>query len=91
MLLHLAGDLTATDARLRPLLTPGALAAAVTAVPDEWLGGEELFPDLASHRRAYLAYLETRLAGAERWVGEAVEAQRRGPIPHAPRLTHRVV
>ncbi len=91
VLLHLAGDLTAADARLRPLLTPDVLSAAVAAVPDEWLGGEELFPDLASHRQAYLAYLEARLAGAERWVGQAVEAQRRGPIPHTPRLTHRVV
>jgi hypothetical protein len=91
VLLTRAGDLAAADARLRPKLTEAALRAVVNAVPDEWLGGEALFPDLAAHRGAYVTYLAERLHGPRRWLQEAQEAIARGPERLAPRYTHRVV
>lgn len=89
VLLPLAGDLTAADARLRPLLTEAPVAAAVAALPDAWLGGEAEFADLVAHRAAYVAYLLARLHGPRAWLQEAIDAQRRGPEQLAPRLTHR--
>jgi hypothetical protein len=90
VLLPLAGDLSAADARLRPRLDDAALQRAVASVPDSWLGGEELFADLAAQRAAYLEYLSTRLHGPRAWLQEALTAQARGPQTYAPRLTHRV-
>jgi hypothetical protein len=91
VLLPLAGDLRAADARLRPLLTEEAIGAVVAAVPDSWLGGEREFADLAEHRAAYVTYLLARLNGPRQWLEEAIDAQRRGPDRLAPRFTHRVV
>jgi hypothetical protein len=91
VLLPVAGDLAVADARLRPLLTEEAIRQVVASVPDEWLGGEALFPDLATHRAAYVTYLWERLDGPRPWLQEALDAQQRGPERLAPRLTHRVV
>jgi len=91
VLLPMAGDLAAADARLRPLLTEDAIRAVAAAIPDEWLGGESAFPDLAAHRAAYVTYLWERLTGPRAWLQEALDAQQRGPERLAPRLTHRVV
>ena len=76
VLLPFAGDLTAADGRLRPLLTPDAVQKAVSFIPDEWLTGESLFPDPAAHRDAYATYLDTRLNGPRRWLQEAINAKR---------------
>jgi hypothetical protein len=91
VLLGIASDLAAADARLRPRLSPTALQEMVDDLPDAWLGGEPAFDDLAEHRAAYAAYLVERLGGPRRWLETAIEAQRRGPERLAPRLTHRVV
>jgi hypothetical protein len=91
VLLHAAGDLAAADARLRPLLTDAAIRAAVADVPDEWLGTETIFADLDTHRAAYVTYLMQRLNGPRAWLQEAIDAKRRGPVHHQPRLTRRVV
>jgi hypothetical protein len=91
VLLTRAGDLDATDARLRPRLTEATLRAVVADVPDEWLGGEAIFADIAAQREAYVTYLSERLHGPRRWLQEAQEAIRRGPERLAPRFTHRVV
>ena len=91
VLLPLAGDLAAADARLRPRLTEEVIARIVAAVPAAWLGDEPEFPDVAAHRAAYVTYLLARLHGERRWLQEAIDAQRRGPERLAPRLTHRVV
>ena len=89
VLLPLAGDLQAADARLRPRLTPQVLQQIVDQVPEEWLApdddaGEDL-------RSAYATYLHERLTGPRKWLPEAIEAQRRGPKTLQRRLTHRVV
>ena len=91
VLLTRAGDLADADARLRPLLTDGAIRAVVAGVPDVWLGGEAIFADIAAQREAYVDYLSARLHGPRRWLQEAQEAIRRGPERLAPRFTHRVV
>ncbi len=90
VLLGVAGDLEAADARLRPLLTDAALRAVVDDVPDAWLGGEPLFPTLADHRQAYVTYLSERLHGPRRWLDEAAAARARGPERLAVRQTHRL-
>jgi hypothetical protein len=91
VLLPLAGDLEAADARLRPRLDQRALHEVVAAIPDSWLGDEPMFSRVAAHREAYSTYLSERLNGPRRWLQEAIDAQRRGPEPLARRLTHRVV
>jgi hypothetical protein len=91
VLLPLAGDLEAADARLRPRLTADLIAQIVDQVPQDWLGDEDEFANAAELRAAYLTYLIERLNGPRAWLAEAVEAQKRGPAPLALRLTHRVV
>jgi hypothetical protein len=91
VLLGVAGDLAAADARLRPRLTEERLRQIVGSVPDEWLDPEAQFRDAAAHREAYVAYLWTRLNGPRAWLQEAIDARRRGPVRLAPRATHRVV
>jgi hypothetical protein len=91
VLLHQAGDLTAADARLRPSLTNATLHAVVAAVPDEWLGDEEVFATIEEQRQAYVSYFAQRLNGPRNWLQEAIDAKARGPIHYAPRPTHRVV
>ena len=91
VLLPLAGDLTAADARLRPRLDADVFARVVASVPEEWLDDEEEFADLDAQRQAYVTYLLERLTGPRAWLAEAIAAQQRGPKRLAPRLTHRVV
>jgi len=92
VLLPMAGDLMAADARLRPRLDRASLEAIVESVPDEWLDEEEPeFADLNAQRQAYLTYLLERLQGPRAWLAEAVAAQQRGPQTLQRRVTHRVV
>ena len=91
VLLHQAGDLGAADERLHPLLTDEVLRAVVACIPDEWLGGEDLFATNEQQRAAYVTYFSQRLNGPRAWLQEAIDAQSRGPIRYAPRPTHRVV
>jgi hypothetical protein len=91
VLLPLAGDIAAADARLRPRLTGAVIRALVDAVPDEWLAPDARFASVDEQRETYVAYLEARLNGPRRWLQEAIDASERGPAPYAPRATHRVV
>jgi hypothetical protein len=91
VLLPLAGDLQAADARLRPRLSADLIAGIVDQVPQEWLGDEDEFANAAELRAAYVTYLVERLNGPRAWLAEAMEAQKRGPKPLGRRLTHRVV
>jgi hypothetical protein len=74
VLLPYAGPIAEADARLAPVLTPALVEAVVTAVPGEWLGGED--GDDAA-RRAYVEYLLRRLEAPREFVEEA-DAARRG-------------
>lgn len=92
VLLHLAGDLAEADERLRPILDAEALCKVVDQIPESWLGDEEeLFPDVASHRQAYVRYLQERLGGPREWLDEAIQAKALGPQKHVTRVTRRVV
>ncbi|MDP8924035.1 MAG: hypothetical protein M3O34_14295 [Chloroflexota bacterium] len=86
VLLPFAGDLDAADAYLRPRLTDAVIKSVVGSSPAAWLGGEALFPDLATQRAAYVTYLRTRLDGLRRRASIAFRSQRRGPVRLAPRL-----
>ncbi|MDE3129742.1 MAG: aminotransferase class I and II [Acidobacteriota bacterium] len=70
VLLPLAAELRAADARLAGLLDGDALAAVVALVPDDWLG-----PDPAGARSAYVEYLRARLAPPRGFVDEAEAAR----------------
>jgi HipA-like kinase len=91
VLLHLAGDLSEADQRLRPKLSRDALIRVADEIPASWLGDEELFPDVDSHRRAYVDYIDARLNGPQEWLEEAIHAKSLGPQKHVTRVTRRVV
>lgn len=91
VLLHLAGDLEAADDRLRPKLPDAVLQRSVDGIPDSWLGDEEEFVDVTTHRHAYQYYLRQRLDGPRAWLREAIKAKERGPQRHVTRITRRVV
>ena len=74
VLLPYAGSIADADARLAPILTPARVEAVVSAVPAEWLGGEE-GEDAA--RRAYVEYLLRRLEAPREFAEEADAARRR--------------
>jgi hypothetical protein len=74
VLLPYAGAIADADARLAPVLTPALVEAVVSAVPGEWLGGDD--GDDAA-RRAYVEYLLRRLEAPRQFVEEA-DAARRG-------------
>ena len=76
LLVH-ADDINAADARLAPLLTEELLLAVLAAVPDELLMDpiSRDFPDAASARARYHAYLATRLAAPRTFVSEATNAR----------------
>lgn len=90
VLLHVAGDLTAADAHLRPLATDDALRAIVGEIPEAWLDDEPAVGDATAVRDAYVTYLTARLNGPRPWLQEAIDAQHREPERLARRLTHRV-
>jgi len=73
-LLPFAGDIREADNRLRPQLTHAALSSIIGLIPDGWLGPEEIFADAQAHREAYVTYLIERLAAADNFVTEAVNA-----------------
>ena len=60
---------------MRARLGPGVIAGAVAAIPEGWLGGEALFPDIEAHRAAYVAYLDERMRAAPVFIEEAVRAR----------------
>lgn len=75
VLLPLASRLAEVDEALRARLTRETLRAIIALVPDEWLGDEPQFADVAAHRAAYLAYLERRRDASAAFVKEALDAR----------------
>lgn len=80
VLLPVAADLAAADARLAPRLTPEAVEEALAAVPDELLmaappGRPPAFPTPEAHRDAYLRYFRARLEAPRAFAQEAARAQ----------------
>jgi hypothetical protein len=75
VLLPRATQLAEVDAPLRALLTRAALEEIAALIPDEWLGDEPAFVDVAAHRAAYVAYLEARRDASAIWLKEAQDAR----------------
>ena len=75
VLLPFASRLEDADRACRALLAGDVIAQAVGRIPDAWLGDEEAFPDAASHRQAYRAFLEARAAASQVFTEEAVRAR----------------
>ena len=91
VLLPLATDVPAADARLAPRLTPDVLRGIVAAVPDALLmdappGRDAPFPDPDANRQAYLDLFTARLAGPRAFAAAAAEAHAAlaGAPPDAP-------
>ena len=74
VLLPFASRLEAADAQMSAALTPELLARIVALIPDAWLEDEPGFADKATHRGAYLAYLQQRLAAPRAFTEEALRA-----------------
>jgi hypothetical protein len=70
VLLPLASELPAADARLSAVFTDDVIASAVDLVPDEWLGS-----DFDVLRAAYRDYFHARLASPRLFLDEAVAAR----------------
>ncbi len=71
VLLAKAGNLAAADVQAKALLAGMDWRGLVEMIPAEWLGGEEIFADIADQRQAYVDYLTARLAGSASFVQEA--------------------
>ncbi len=70
VLLPLASELAAADARMAAALDGRVIAAAVAAVPDDWLG-----EDPETVRATYREYLSERIASPRGFVAEAEAAR----------------
>jgi hypothetical protein len=89
VLLPLAADVRAADARLAPLLAEEVLRGALAAVPEALLmdapaGQAPPFASAEENREAYLRYFLRRLAPPRRWVAHAESARR--ALADAPAL-----
>ncbi len=71
VLLPFAGSIEAADVRLGGQLDRSVLETLAASIPDDWLPPEHGLPDPASHRRAYVDYLATRLDARRGFVEEA--------------------
>lgn len=71
VLLPRASELAQADASGRALLRSLDWEGLVGLIPDAWLGGEDIFADVASQRRGYVDYLTARVAASAAFVQEA--------------------
>ncbi|GAA3212042.1 HipA family kinase [Nonomuraea helvata] len=72
-------DLADADAELTPQVTDEAIQAAVAAVPEPWLIGEEGFDTPERIREAYVVRLTHRLAARESWLSGVLDAAAQAP------------
>ena len=76
VLLPFAGGLAEASERLAPRLGSALFDELVAAIPDAWLPDDPTIGDAAAQRRAYVRYLDRRLAARHRFVEEADRARR---------------
>jgi hypothetical protein len=76
VLLPFAGSIEAADTRLAATLDGPLFERLAAAIPAAWLPDDERVGDPDGQRRAYVAYLERRLAGRRAFVEEAERARR---------------
>ncbi len=75
VLLPQASMLDEVDAEFRQLLTNEKITDIVSIIPAEWLTIDAPFATAEEHRKAYVQFLETRLAHSEIFVKEAHHAR----------------
>ena len=75
VLLPFASELSEADALMRNRLSPEILRAIVNTIPTSWLGTETPFATADELRDAYSDYLLSRLASADVFVKEAMDAR----------------
>jgi hypothetical protein len=76
VLLPFASGVGAADARLAPRLGAKLFEELVLPIPDAWLPDDATIGDAAAQRRAYVRYLDRRLASRHRFVEEAERVRR---------------
>ncbi|MFN8485651.1 MAG: HipA family kinase [Anaerolineae bacterium] len=75
VLLRRANALEAADEEMAVRLPEETIRQIVASIPDDWLGDEASFPDVAAHRQAYVDYLLRRLQAPRPFVEEALRAR----------------
>ena len=75
VLLPFAGPIADADARLSGLLDRARFEALAALIPDDWLPPEAGLETPDDHRRAYVDYLDARLAAPRAFVAEADRAR----------------
>jgi len=75
VLLSQASELKQVHEQFSLLLTKDRIEAIVALIPDDWLGEEELFSSKEEHRKAYVTFLELRLAHAVSFIKEVQDAR----------------
>lgn len=76
VLLPYAAALATVDAGLAARLDGGLFERLAAAIPDAWLPDDGIGGDATAQRRAYVRYLDRRLAGRAAFVEEADRARR---------------
>ncbi len=75
VLLPFASELPEADMLLRSRLTPAIIEDIVYTIPTSWLETETAFSSAEEQKEAYVAYLLNRLASADVFVKEAMDAR----------------
>jgi len=75
VLLPWASRLQEVDQHYRTLLSEDLIRKIVSLIPDEWLGGEDVFSSIDQHREAYYRFLTTRIAHSQNFVKAAQDAR----------------
>jgi hypothetical protein len=75
VLLPFAENLYEADARLSALVTPEAVQAILSLIPDQWLLPDKEFADVNEQRTAYADYFMARLRAPRDFVKEAADAR----------------
>jgi hypothetical protein len=75
VLLKYASLLEETDAAMRALITPEAVARIVAAIPEQWLAEDPGFDSTLAQRNAYSSFFDTRLESSSVFLQEALRAR----------------
>ena len=75
VLLPFASMLEEADIGCKNALSKDLIENIIAIIPDEWLAGETAFESIEEHRKAYVYFLETRIAHSSIFVNDAKNAR----------------
>ena len=75
VLLPYASDLDEINKEFKNILSTQIIKNIVSIIPEEWLQNDPAFQSADEHRKAYVEFLETRIAHSENFVNEAKNAR----------------